>query len=239
MKEFQTMSQKWRDLFFIHWACSPSEIQKTLPQGLYVDTFEGEAFLGLVPFKLCDPTWIPSFLEINVRTYVTNEKNEKGVWFYSLDANNKLAVKGGRFFYRLPYIFANIGFSQTHQQIDFFHQREKFDQISFMSFSYETPFQTAVPGTLEFFLLERYLLFTESKGKICQGRVSHQPYTYSKARIHFLQNAIFELEGFRTVTPPKSCLYSPGVDVKIFNLLNVEPKKYCVKSEKLAFSQEC
>lgn len=239
MKEFQLMSQKWRDLFFIHWTCSRAEIQKTLPEGLYVDTFEGEAYLGLVPFKVCNPTWIPSFLEINVRTYVYNEKNEKGVWFYSLDANNKLAVQGGRLFHRLPYSFANIAVGQTDRQIDFFHQREGTDKTSFMSLSYEPPFQTAAPGTLEFFLLERYLLFTESKGKIYQGRVSHQPYTFSKGRIHFLQNSLFELEGLKTFTSPTSCLYSPGVDVRIFNLLNIEPKKYCVKSKKLAFSMEC
>ena len=105
------MYQRWDDLLFLHWSYDPLAIQRTLPRGLTVDTFEGKAYIGIVPFFMRDvrPSFCPrlpgisDFLELNVRTYVYDEHGVPGVWFYSLDANQWLAVRAARRFFCLPY----------------------------------------------------------------------------------------------------------------------------------------
>ena len=105
------MYQKWRDLLFLHWEFDPQVIQETLPAGLHVDTYQGRAYLGLVPFYMKDirPRFCPcipgisNFLEMNLRTYVFDSTGRPGVWFYSLDANQWLAVRIARRFFHLPY----------------------------------------------------------------------------------------------------------------------------------------
>lgn len=100
------MYQRWRDLLFLHWEYPVEQIQQTLPPGLRVDTYHGQAYLGIVPFFMCDirPRFLPAvrgishFLELNLRTYVYDEAGVPGVWFYSLDANQRLAVKVARRF---------------------------------------------------------------------------------------------------------------------------------------------
>lgn len=115
------MFQTWQDLLFLHWEYDVDEIQQTLPPGLYVDTFEDRAYLGIVPFfmKNVRPRFCPSvpgisnFMETNLRTYVYDERGIAGVWFYSLDANQWLAVKLARTFFKLPYFYAAM-----HEQRD-------------------------------------------------------------------------------------------------------------------------
>lgn len=101
------MRQRWEKLLFLHWAWDAAEVQRTLPLGLTVDTFEGRAWLGVVPFFMRDvrPAWVPSvpgisnFLELNVRTYVFDGRGRPGIWFYSLDCNQRLAVRAARTFF--------------------------------------------------------------------------------------------------------------------------------------------
>src|SRR5687768_11916775 len=94
------MLQTWRHLGFFHWEVPARELQALLPQKLTVDTYEGKAFVGLVPFTLTGVRpvlvpplpWLSSFHEINLRTYVHQQGKEPGVWFFSLDASSPLAV---------------------------------------------------------------------------------------------------------------------------------------------------
>ncbi len=105
------MFQQWRDLLFLHWEYSAAAIQATLPEGLFVDTFGGKAYLGVVPFFMRNirPRFLPAvpgisdFMEMNLRTYLHDRAGVPGVWFYSLDANQWLAVKIARRFFHLPY----------------------------------------------------------------------------------------------------------------------------------------
>ena len=105
------MWQRWTDLLFLHWALPPDVIQKTLPEGLAVDTFDDRAWVGIVPFFMEDirpaglPSvpWLSSFLELNVRTYVRDAAGRPGVWFYSLDCNRWMAVEVARRAFHLSY----------------------------------------------------------------------------------------------------------------------------------------
>ena len=126
------MYQNWEKLLFLHWKWNAEEIQKTLPEGLFVDTFNGNAYLGLVPFYMrkIRPRFLPvvwgisNFLEMNLRTYVYDKRGRPGVWFYSLDANQWLAVLCAKTFFNLPYFNAKIQAIEKKDSIYYKVQRK-------------------------------------------------------------------------------------------------------------------
>ena len=110
------MRQRWRELLFLHWPIRPEELRPLVPPQLELDVFEGTAYIGLVAFTMTGvrpigvpPIWgVSSFHETNVRTYVHRDGRDPGVWFFSLDAANRLAVYLARTFYHLPYYDARL-----------------------------------------------------------------------------------------------------------------------------------
>ena len=107
------MAQRWDDVAFISWAYAVPEVQRLLPDGLEVDTFDGAAWVSVVPFRLTvrlpwTPAmpWTSAFPEVNVRTYVRGPGGRRGIWFLSLDASRLAAVILARRSYRLPYMWA-------------------------------------------------------------------------------------------------------------------------------------
>ncbi|MDP4593007.1 MAG: hydantoinase B/oxoprolinase family protein, partial [Beijerinckiaceae bacterium] len=118
---YPVMFRQWRDLLFLHWEYPVEAIQATLPNGLFVDTFAGKAYLGVVPFFMqkIRPRFLPAvpgisdFMELNLRTYVHDKAGVPGVWFYSLDANQWMAVQIARRFFHLPYEYAKMKSSRT------------------------------------------------------------------------------------------------------------------------------
>ena len=202
------MSQTWDDLLFVHWEVDAQDLQKTLPSGLYVDTFGGKAYLGLVPFfmRKIRPSWFPSipyvsnFLECNVRTYVHDEEGNPGVWFYSLDTNRWLAYKIGRMAFSLPYFWAKMKAKKNSDGEISYNLKRRFCGAEDISFNYSCTNirQEAVRGTLDFFLLERYLLFASRKyeKELLSCRVYHQPYIFSKINEKKWPIAPFQWNGF-------------------------------------------
>ena len=111
------LQMQWKELLFLHWSWDAREIQATLPTGLFADTFDGKAWLAIVPFFMrkvhpmvlpCLP-WLSNFLELNVRTYVHDGAGVPGVWFYSLVCNQPLVVELARRWYHLNYVHARGG----------------------------------------------------------------------------------------------------------------------------------
>jgi uncharacterized protein YqjF (DUF2071 family) len=223
------MEQQWRNLLFLHWEYDPQAIQQTLPEGLFVDTFDGKAYVTISPF------WVPKinlkslptipgishFLEINLRTYVFDRAGIPGIWFYSLDANHYLANQAAKAFYYLPYQYAQIhSFLNNEQQIEFSCLREGAQAILNYRYQGLGPYQPAESGTLDFFLIERYILFVsrEQKG-LGMGRVHHTPYPICKPQVWQWDDRLFELDGLtRPQRPPDLMHFSPGVNVDIFSL---------------------
>jgi uncharacterized protein YqjF (DUF2071 family) len=225
------MEQQWRNLLFLHWEYDSALIQKTLPQGLFVDQFEGKAYVTLSPF------WVPKvtlkmmpaipglsqFLELNLRTYVYDEKGTPGVWFYSLDANHFLATQAAKLFYYLPYRYAKIhSFLNKEEQIEFSCLREGTQAILNYRYQGAGPYQMAEAGSLEFFLIERYILFA-SKGKnLALGHIHHAPYSLCQPQVWQWDDRLFELDGLsRPQRSPDFMHFSPGVDVNIFALQEI------------------
>jgi hypothetical protein len=223
--------QRWNQLLFAHWEVDPGEVQATLPRGLHVDTFAGAAYLGIVPFAmervrpagLPPLPWVSWFLELNVRTYVHDATGRPGVWFYSLDCNRALAVAIARRFFHLPYFRARMAASVHEGTIR--HECQRRDEAARPCRYTWTPGATAAPvspGSLEFFLVERYLLFAaDAAGQLYAGRVHHAPYRVNAPAVSELSTEPARLAGFHLDGEPASVLATLPVDVSIFPLVPV------------------
>ena len=160
------MRQIWRHLGFLHWPIDAAALALHLPAGLEVDTFDGVAYLGLVPFtiplsrtpRLRLPI-APAFHEVNLRTYVHRGGRDPGVWFFSLDAQSRLAVAGARAAYHLPYFHARMSLEAAGDDVAYRSRRLGTGPAAELAARYRPTgpaAQPAVPGTREFFLAERY-----------------------------------------------------------------------------------
>jgi uncharacterized protein YqjF (DUF2071 family) len=226
------MYETWENMLFLHWEYDPQAIQHTLPNGLYVDTFDGKAYLGMVPFLMRDvrPRLFPlargisDFEELNVRTYVYDRTGTPGVWFYSLDANHYFAGKLARLFFNLPYFHAKMTaeFDPDEKEISFSSYRYGTDPTMQTHFRYHAISQPsfAAPGTLAFFLIERYVLFACSKNnKLYSGRVWHNPYELADVEVSDLDENVLSLDGFlQPSSDANHKIMSHGVDVDVFGL---------------------
>lgn len=222
------MLQRWEKLVFLHWRWDAAEIQRTLPPGLFVDTFQGDAWLAIVPFymrgirpRFCPPVpGISDFLELNLRTYVHDEQGRPGVWFYSLDCDQPLAVWTARTFFHLPYQHAGMQAPMTDGWIDYTCHRRGESAPSRFRYQVSGETHTAEPGTLEFFLAERYLLFSQSPRGIRCGQVHHVPYPLAEAKLDAWDVKPLLQAGFSDPRrPPDHVIGSPGVDVRVYPLM--------------------
>ncbi len=220
------MKQSWRELLFLHWKFDPAEVQRLLPPGLTADTFDGAAWVGIVPFFMCGvrPVWAPpvpglsDFLELNVRTYVHDANGVPGVWFFSLDASNWIAVLIAQKLFKLPYFNARMRARATPATVDYWSQRGALDPDHFV-WQPIGPAHRAEAETLEFFLVERYLLYTFKNGQIYTGRVHHAPYQLHDVKVIEHGTQLLAPAGLTPRdTPFDHAICVRNVDVNIFGL---------------------
>jgi uncharacterized protein len=225
------MYQTWEELLFLHWRLDARLIQSRLPVGLRVDTFEDQGWMGVVPFFMRNirPSWSPTvpgvsnFQELNLRTYVVDDHGVPGVWFFSLDADTRVGVWWGRTLYDLPYHYAQMMHTRdlASGRVEYCSQRPGTPARLASQFAYQPqgPAYVAEPGTLEFFLVERYVLFTQNRrGELMSGRVYHPPYQIHQAGARG-NDAVFELNALpRPGRDADHMLISRGVDVDVFAL---------------------
>jgi uncharacterized protein YqjF (DUF2071 family) len=227
----RAMYHTWRELLFLHWRYDPDEIQATLPRGLTVDTFDGAAWVGIVPFFMRNirPVWLPTipglsdFQELNLRTYAYDRHGTPGVWFYSLDANCWPAVRGARLLYHLPYYWTRSRYEldRTTGHVRYESCRRGADPALACRFDYEPagPQRPAGPGTLEFFLVERYILFAAGRDRLYSGQVHHAPYRIGDAHVRQWDANVIELSVLnRPEREPDHIATCRGVDVEVFPL---------------------
>jgi len=223
----QVMHQRWESLLFLHWRWDAAEIQHTLPPGLFVDTFQGDAWLAIVPFYMrgIRPRFLPAmrgisdFLELNVRTYVHDEQGRPGVWFYSLDCNQRFAVWTARTFFHLPYQNARMSAQLSDCCIDYRCQRIGALNESHFRYRIAAKSQVAEPGSLAFFLAERYLLFSQTPRGIRCGQVHHTPYPLAEASLEAWDvNPLLQAGFTDPQRPPDHIIGSSGVDVAVYPL---------------------
>ncbi len=197
--------QHWRDLLFLHWPMPENELRRLVPAELDIDTFDGSGWISLSPLRIWGtrpsllpaPPIIGNSLELNVRTYVVRD-GVPGVWFLSLDASNPLAVVGARAGFSLPYYFARM--KMWHKGEPFqFHSRRFHPGGGDAHFAAEwTEFGPAgelMPGTLDFFLVERYCLYAQFMGRLYRGRIHHRPWLVRQAALRSLASNMIQANG--------------------------------------------
>jgi len=198
---------RWHDLLFLHWPVRPELIRPLIPRGLELDTFDGSAWLGVVPFRMTGvrPRYFPPFAglafpEMNVRTYVWTP-GRSGVWFFSLDATNWLAVRAARAWYGLPYYDARMNV-QLEQETVHYHSRrvdKKSTRAEFHA-SYKPTGEVyrSAPGTLDRWLTDRYCLYAvDRRGQLRHGDIHHLPWPLQPAEVELRANTMTNPLGIR------------------------------------------
>ncbi len=236
------MRQRWAGLLFLHWPVDAAMIAERLPPGLHVDTFDGQAWLGVVPFfmervrpvGLPPVPWLSWFLELNVRTYVHDDDGTPGVWFFSLDCNQPLAVEIARRAFHLPYEHASMRSETIGGRVQYRSRRKTPAAVNAV-YDYQAPAVTrpAAEGSLEWFLVERYLLFSANPaGELFRGRVHHTPYQIAPASCDRWSAEPLALNGFPIPeTPPASMLTAAPVDVQVHPLAPRQPAHHARKQQ--------
>ena len=199
------LRQSWHDLMFAHWPVARDRLRGFVPSFLEIDTFDSEAWLGIVPFRLSDLSprgipalpWISAFNEINVRTYVIHEC-VPGVYFFSLDATSAVAVAGARTLFHLPYFLADIRLEEVRGRI-LYSSRRKSRAAEFQAeYAPTGPVFTPVAGTLEYWLTERYCLYAQdSASKAYRVEIHHRPWQLQTAEAQIAVNTVADAAGIR------------------------------------------
>jgi len=204
--------QGWRlahtleELLFAHWRLPADEVRRHVPAELGLDTFDGDVWVTVTPLRLTGlrargmlplPR-VSSFLELNVRTYVRFEGERPGIWFFSLDASSRLAVKAARRTHRLPYFHARMSAVRRGEWLDYECARiEEPGRVFSGRYRPNGSVFHAEPGSLEWFLTERYCLYTVDGGGVHRADVHHDlwPLQPADAEIELASIAPMELEG--------------------------------------------
>lgn len=229
----------WSDLLFAHWRVPVALLRPLIPSELEIDTFDGDAWLGLVPFHMSGvrPTWFPAmplvseFHETNLRTYVHFQGRDPGVWFISLDAACRAAVEVARWKWHLNYFHATMNLEREGDDIRYSSQRtdSRSPRRADVDISAKIgsalnpmPGTSVEPGTLEHFLVERYILYAnDHRGRLLRGRVHHIPYPVRSAEVVSCRQTLASAAEVPVSGQPEHVVYCEGVTVDIFPLRRV------------------
>jgi len=220
------LRQRWSELAYFHWRYEPDVVQRLLPEGVWVDTYDGSAWVGLIPFEMRDvqvgPTpsvpWLGSFIEINVRTYVVDALGRRAVWFFSLDVPRVAIVGVARTAFSLPYCWAraeHVVDGSAHR----YRMARRWPQGSSphadMSFRVADRLADDEADDLDHFLSARWGLVTTRRSRLLYGRVHHARWPlHAVDGVSIDQNVIQEA-GLPAPTGQPHARYSPGVDVEV------------------------
>ena len=213
------MAQNWHDLLFANWPLPAEVMRNLLPETLELDLYDGQAWISIVPFTMSGVRlrgtpalpWLSVFPELNVRTYVT-ASGKPGVWFFSLDAANPVAVKLARLWFHLPYFHACMNSKSRSGGIVYSSRRsDRRGGRETLQASYNAQglqFE-AERGTLEYFLTERYCLYAQKPdGGLLRGEIHHAPWKLQEARATLMANTMLEKWKIAIPGPPVVLHYS-------------------------------
>jgi uncharacterized protein len=223
------MRQTWEALLFAHWPLAPEALAPLLPVALpsgALDTFEGQAWVGIVPFQmrgvrprgLPAVPWLSAFPELNVRTYVTLG-GRPGVYFFSLDAANPVAVTLARRLFSLPYFTAAMRCLRDGDTIAYRSRTRHGGKPAVFEAHYHPvgPVFTARPGTLEYFLTERYCLYAVSTcGRVYRGEIQHGPWPLQVAAAEIAVNTLADSHGITLPGTPPLLHYAARQEVLVW-----------------------
>ncbi len=208
------ISQTWKHILFLNFKVAPEEIRKRLPTCLSLDTYQGDAFLSVVPFRMEGIRFpytpvlpFSSLWELNLRTYVTY-KGRPGIYFFTLDTDHLLSEWIANSFFHLPYRYRSM--RASFSPVERLYQFEALGSLESQVLVSKTPLVTS---SLSEWLVERYSLYTIKKGKLYRGDVIHDPWDLHFSKVVSLKEGLCE-EFFPQVdTELENSFYSPELPV--------------------------
>lgn len=218
------LRMRWHDLLFMHWPVPAGLLRPLVPPALELDTFDGSAWLGVVSFRMEDVRprflpglpWLSNFPELNLRTYVTHE-DKPGLWFFSLDAHNPVAVRLARAGFKLPYFDARMSCEVHGDEV---HYRSVRTHRGAKDARYAARYRAtgeifdSSPGTTENFLTERYCLYSaDRRGRVSRGEIHHRMWPLQAAEAEVEELEMSGQIGLELPDTPPLLHYSKRLDV--------------------------
>lgn len=233
----------WRDLCFMHWRVDAEALRPWIPESLEIDQFGGAAWVGVVPFEMRDTRIAPlpavpgarHFPELNLRTYVRHG-GRAGVWFFSLDAGSRIAVRAARQTFALPYFDAGMSITREPEGWVRF-ESQRLDRFGAPPAALDVryrpsgPAVSGEPGSLEYFLTERYSLFAKRgygvrrslRGGLVRGDIEHSPWPLQAAEVEVGRLDMFRVAGLEIPDEPPVAHFAGEVSVRAFPPRKVGP----------------
>jgi len=216
------MVQVWRDLLFAHWNVPPEAIWPLIPEQLELDSFGGDTWISITPLhislRLRGLPPLPGMSdlpELNCRTYV-KVGGKPGIYFFSLDTASRAAVWGARTFYHLPYFHARMQVEKRADSISYSSVRG--DAVWRATYAPTSPAQRAEPGSLDYFLAERYCLYTVRKGRTYRGEIHRVPWPLQSASLSIEENSVAQAAGIQVSAAPAAVSFARELEVLVWPL---------------------
>jgi uncharacterized protein YqjF (DUF2071 family) len=218
---------RWLDLLFAHWPIEVDRLRPLVPEGLEIDTFDGRAYLGIVPFRMEDvaPRGLPAlprigaFPEVNVRTYVRH-RDVPGVWFLSLDAASRSTVEGARAAFHLPYFHARMSAVPGRDGVSVEYRSVRTDRRGppadlEMTYRPTGPIEPAAPGSFEAWSTDRLRLFSsDAAGRLGRTEIRHGPWPLQPAEATFGLETLAAAHGLELPPDPPHLRFARRLDVR-------------------------
>lgn len=227
------MFQRWHDLLFAHWPVPTSALRGLIPEALEIERFDGSAWIGVVPFRMSGirlrgTPAIPglrAFPELNLRTYVT-DGTRSGVWFFSLDAKNAVAVAVARRWYHLPYFRARMACDGLGDGIEYRSERVHRGAPAASLVGRYRPtgptMETTRPGSFDHWLTERYCLYArDPRGGIWRGEIDHAPWPLQPAEAELEIDGLTEGWGISLPDRDPVLHFARQLNVRAWRLVRV------------------
>lgn len=224
-EQHSVLRQRWTELASFHWPYTPAVVQDLLAPGVTVDTFDGRAWVGLIPFEMRDvqlgPTrplpWLGRFIEINVRTYVIDSLGRRAVWFYSLDVPRSAIVAVARSVFSLPYCWARAEHGRDGDE-HWYRMTRRWPgagATADMGFRVGRRIPDVDVSALDHFLTARWALLTARRNGLAYGRVHHRRWPLHEVHDVRVEQTVLTAAGLPAPMGAPHARYSPGVDVEV------------------------
>lgn len=221
------MRQTWHDLLFMHWPIDRHELRRMIPATLNIDAYEGQTWLGIVPFRMSGihfrgtPAlpYLSAFPELNLRTYVQLD-GKPGVYFFSLEVTNPIAVAVARLWFHLPYFLSQMKI-QARDNVFHYSSKRLGKPSSVFEVSYQpvAPVEKARSGSLAYWFTERYCLYTtNARGRVYRGEIAHEPWPLQSATASIGKNTLANALGFSLPPVDPILHFAARQDVHIWPL---------------------
>ncbi|MEM7532050.1 MAG: DUF2071 domain-containing protein [Chloroflexota bacterium] len=230
------MTQRWHDLLFAHWPIPIDEMRAVVPPQLELDIYDNQAWVGLVPFRMSNVRpryvpavpWLSSFPEYNVRTYVRSsdpDNPKPGVYFFSLEAGNPVAVSIARNVFKLPYFRADMNLDDDGTTIRYRTKRTHLGAAEAEFVGRYVPTGDVAysqAGTLDHWLTERYCLYTVGHGSaVYRAEIHHEQWPLQAAELEIEVNTMAAASGLTLPDGPPLLHFSRSLDVVVWPLQRI------------------